>query len=62
MYRLYNRITNETISNVITNHGITIDEAISLVGKIYKNRQYEEDVLINGKWYYYDDIDIEKIA
>ena len=60
MTRIFNRNTNETISTVVTSHGITLDEAINYVGEIHNDKEcYEENVEINGNWYYYDDLDIE---
>lgn len=60
MYRIFNRITNETIATVTTNHSISLDDAIGFVGEIHNDREcYDENVEIDGNWYYYDDLDIE---
>lgn len=60
MYRIFNRNTNETIATVVTSHSISLDEAIGFVGKIHTDCEcYDENVEIDGKWYYYDDLDIE---
>lgn len=48
--------TYDVIAEITTNHSMTIDEAINLAGEIFHENE-EENVLIDGKWYYYDDID-----
>ena len=45
------------LAEIATNHSMTIDEAISLVGEIHPEAQ-EENVEISGKWYYYDDLEL----
>lgn len=55
--KIINIATNEIIAEITTNHSMTLDEAINLVGEIYQQNE-EENVLINGNWYYYDDLDI----
>lgn len=55
--KIINTATNETICEIMTNHSMTLDEAIALVGEIYPANE-EENVCINGQWYYYDDLDM----
>lgn len=60
MFRIFNRNTNETIETIETSHSISLDDAIRFVGEIYNDRAFdEENVEINGHWYYYDDLDLE---
>ena len=55
---IYNKLTNEVIAEITTNHSMTLDEAIELVGEII-TPEYDEDpnVLIDGKGYWYDDLE-----
>lgn len=60
MYRIFNRNTNETIATIVTNHSISLDDAIGYVGEIHNDRECsDENVEIDGNWYYYDDLDLE---
>ena len=58
MFRIFDRNTNETIATVITNHSISLDDAICFVGEIHAENT-DENVEIDGRWYYYDDLDLE---
>lgn len=58
MFRIFDRNTNETIATVITNHSISLDDAIRFVGEIHAENT-DENVEIDGRWYYYDDLDLE---
>lgn len=58
MIRIFNRNTDETIVTFGTNHSVCLDEAIRFVGEIYAENT-DENVEINGNWYYYDDLDLE---
>lgn len=53
--KIINTITNETVADITTNHSMSLDEAISLVGEIHAENE-DENVLINGTWYFYDDL------
>lgn len=55
--KIINTFTGETVCEIVTNHSMCIDEAISLVGEIFPENE-EENVLIDGVWYYYDDLDM----
>lgn len=60
MFRIFDRNTNKTIATVVTNHSISLDDAIRFVGEIHNDREFdEENVEIDGNWYYYDDLDLE---
>ena len=49
--------TNEVIAEFITNHRMSVDEAILLIGEIFPENE-QENVLINDVWYYYEDLDL----
>lgn len=55
--KIINTATNEIVAEIMTNHSMTLDEAINLVGEIYQQNE-DENVLIDGNWYYYDDLDM----
>lgn len=55
---ILDKTSGETVARIITNHSMTIDEAIRLVGEIYDDEN-DENVLINGKWYYYENLDMD---
>lgn len=56
--KIINKATGETVAEILTNHSMSLDEAISLVGEIHSDAE-EENVEIGGEWYYYDDLDME---
>ena len=63
--KIINTITNETIAEILTNHGMTIDEAIEAAGGEIINDMDDErwsddgdNVIIKGGRYWYDDLDI----
>ena len=59
------RETGETVATVLTNHSMCLDEARNLVGEIVNDVNDEryndvgDNVIIDGKRYYYDDLDME---
>ena len=59
--RIYNTQNGATAATIITNHSMTLDEAIALVGGVIHNEanSFDENVEINGKWYCYDDLDMD---
>jgi hypothetical protein len=63
--KIINTITNETVAEILTNHSMTLDEAINLVGEIINDaddERFSEDgdnVIIDGKRYWWEDLDIE---
>lgn len=58
--KIINTITGEIVAEVITNHSMTLDEAINLVGEIITpENPGEADVLIDGSLYFYDDLAME---
>lgn len=61
MYRIYDIHTNETISTFGCSLSLGLDEAINLIGEIHSASE-DENVEINGNWYYYDDLAVERIA
>lgn len=48
--KIVNTVTGETIAEILTNHSMTIDEALDLVGEPYE-REYDDDpdYIVNGK-------------
>lgn len=57
--KIINIATQETISEILTNHSMSLDEAINLVGTITNpENPWDENVEINGKMYFYDDLDL----
>ena len=65
MKRLIDTATGTTIREIVSNHGMTLDEAIYCAGgEIVNNasdKHYSDDgdnVIIEGKRYYYDDIEL----
>lgn len=58
--KIINTNTNETVYEIITNHGLTLDEAIAFAGE-YSNEAAingEPEVTIDGNKYYYDELAI----
>lgn len=65
MKKIINKQTNEVVVEFGANHSMTLDEAIEICGgEIINNAnddRYSEDgdnVLLNGKRYWYDDLDL----
>ena len=56
--KIINKLTNETVAEIVTNHSMCLDDAINIVGEIFSANE-DENVLIDGEWYYYDDLDME---
>ena len=54
--KIINTVTNEIVAEIMTNRSMTLDEAIRFVGEIHTENE-NEDVLIDGTWYYYDDLE-----
>lgn len=56
--------TNETVVSILTNHSMSLDEAINLVGESINDESddrysYDGDnIIINGERYWWDDLDI----
>ena len=46
--------TGETIANILTNHSMTLDEAIDLVAE----NSCDPDYILNGVELWYDDLDL----
>lgn len=56
--KIINKTTGATVATITTNHSMTLDEAIELVGEIHPEQE-DENVQINGEWYYYDALDMD---
>lgn len=63
--KLIERPTGKVIGSILTNHGMTLDEAINLLGEIINDMSDErwsddgDNVIIDGERYWYEDIDME---
>lgn len=63
--KIINTITNEAVAEILTNHSMTLDEAINLVGEIINDADDErfsddgDNVIIDGKRYWWEDLDME---
>lgn len=56
--KIINTPTNEVVATIMTNHSMTLDEAINLVGEIHP--EYEDaNVKIGKNWYFYEDLEME---
>ena len=62
--KLINTYTNEIIGEIVTNHSMTLDEAIECLGGEIINdmadARYSDDgdnVIIDGNRYYYEELD-----
>lgn len=57
--------THETVAEILTNHSMSLDDAINLVGEIINDENdnrysYDGDnVIIAGERYWYEDLDTE---
>ena len=52
--------TNETITEIVTNHSMSLDEVLDLIGaeRVDDPNAGDEDVIIDGKGYYYECLDM----
>lgn len=64
--KIINTATGETIGEIVTNHGMTLDEAIECIGgEIINNMDDErwsddyDNVIIDGRRYWYEELDLE---
>ena len=58
--KIINSVTGETVAEITTNHSMSLDEAINLVGEIITpENPWDHDALIGGNLYSYDDLDME---
>ena len=58
--KIINTDTGETVAEITTNHSMSLDEAINLVGEIITPESpLYAVVLIAGNLYYYDDLAME---
>ena len=56
---IYNKNTNEIITEITTNHSMSLDEAVNLAGEFIPMENIDDpNVLISGKEYWYDDLDL----
>ena len=63
--KIINTITNETIAEITTNHSMTLDEALELIGaEINKDMDDErwsngyDNVILDGERYWYEDLEL----
>lgn len=59
--RLFNERNGKTVANIIATNGMTLDDAIRLVGgTIHEEANgFDENVEIRGEWYCYDDLNMD---
>lgn len=58
--QIINIVTGETVAEITTNHSMSIDEAINLVGEIITpENPWDANVLIGGNLYSYEDLEME---
>lgn len=64
--KIINTITNETVAEILTNHSMTLDEAIRAAGGEIINDEDDErfsedgdNVIIGGNRYWWEDLDME---
>lgn len=57
MKKLIDTATNTTICEIVSNHSMTLDEAIECAGGEILNAT-EDNVIIDGVTYCYDDLDL----
>lgn len=56
--------TNETVVEILSNHSMSLDDAINLVGEIISDANDNrfcndgDNVIIAGERYWYDDLDV----
>lgn len=55
--KIINKVTNEVAAIISTNRCMSLREAIELVGEIIPDAE-NENVVIDGKKYYYEDLEI----
>lgn len=56
--KLVNTISKEIVAEINTNHRMSVEDAIAIMdGEIYEDKDiWDENVLINDEWYFYDDL------
>lgn len=63
--KLIERPTGKVIGSILTNHSMTLDEAINLLGEIINDMSDErwsddgDNVIIGDERYWYEDIDMD---
>lgn len=55
--KLVNIISKEVIAEMTATKGLTIEEVVEILDGEIHNENEDENVLIDGVWYYYDDLD-----
>ena len=62
--KIINTVTNEVIAEILTNHSMSLDEALEIVGDIINDADDErfsddgDNVIIRGTRYWYEDLDM----
>lgn len=58
--KIINTVTGETVAEIITNHSMSLDEAIALMGTPYEKKHDDDpDYIIGGVECWYDDLAME---
>lgn len=56
---IINTVTKEIVCEILTNHSMTLDEAIELVGEFIDTENFDDaDVMIHGKEYWSEELDV----
>ena len=58
--KIINKVDGAVVAEIITNHAVTLDEAVELAGGKFIEVQnpWDEDVKINGELYFTEDLEI----
>lgn len=57
--KIINKINDEVVAEILTNHSMSLDEAIELVGSfIPQEDPWDTNVEIDGVEYFSDDLDL----
>ena len=66
MFRIINKVTEEVIAEIVTNHSMTLEEAIDCAGGEIINDinddRFSDDgdnIIINGNRYWFEDLGIK---
>jgi hypothetical protein len=57
--KVISNVTGEVVCEIVTNHSMSLDEALNLVGEAWSSDGDGDAVMIDGVYHYYDDLEIE---
>lgn len=62
MFVIANKFTGEIVRHIVSNHSMSLDEAINLVGEFVDMENIDDpNVVIDEKMYWYDDLDLVRL-